>query len=212
VDQPSNLDEHILLWAHASLKVLDIRHIRMQAGDALRAYRCPAGVFLFALSGSAQIRLDRSGHARQVLDRYETKAKEARAKLQASMGSKSAVAIWHTKQNFYIVHEKMSSGDVLYHDLGFTVPAGIQELSSASKNNWIPLSLEKLAKLDADYIFLVNSNGTGASEELKKPLWQSIPAVQHGHVYEFGTDKSWLYTGTIANTRMIEDVLASVLK
>ncbi|MEK8131289.1 AraC family transcriptional regulator [Paenibacillus filicis] len=156
--------------------------------------------------------LNKSTEAQQVLDQYEAKVKEAKEKLQKSIGTKSAVAIWHSKKNFYVVNENMSSGDVLYRDLGFSIPAEIKELSGTSKNNWIALSLEKLAKLDADYIFLVNSNGKDASEELQRPLWKNIPAVQKGQVYEFGLEKSWLYTGTIANTKMIEDVLSSVIR
>lgn len=72
------------------------------------------------------------------------------------------------------------------------------------------LSLEKLAQLDADYIFIVNSKGVSKDEIVKDPVWEGIPAVKEGHVYDFGQNSSWLYTGTIANGQMIDDVLKSV--
>ncbi|SDD26546.1 iron complex transport system substrate-binding protein [Paenibacillus sp. UNCCL117] len=156
--------------------------------------------------------LNKSAEAKQALDTYEAKVKEAKEKLQKAIGTKSAVAVWHSKKNFYVVNEKMSSGDVLYKDLGFTVPAVVKEITSTSNNNWNAISLEKLAEMDVDYIFLVNSNGKDASEELQRPLWKNIPAVKNGQIYEFGLEKSWLYTGTIANTQMIDDVLKSVIK
>lgn len=74
------------------------------------------------------------------------------------------------------------------------------------------MSLEKLAQLDADYLFVVNSKGVSKDEFLKEPVWANIPAVKNGHVYDFTTESSWLYTGVIANRQMIENVLENVLK
>jgi len=57
------LHEHIQLWDAAVVKVVDIRHTIMSYGERLRSYRFPASVFLYALRGSARIRLDGSEHA-----------------------------------------------------------------------------------------------------------------------------------------------------
>lgn len=54
--------------------------------------------------------------------------------------------------------------------------------------------------------------GVSKDELIKDPVWSGIPAVKEGHVYDFGKDSSWLYTGTIANGQMIDDVLKSVLQ
>ncbi|MCM3337734.1 AraC family transcriptional regulator [Paenibacillus sp. MER TA 81-3] len=51
-------NDHILLWNHASITVLDVRHTMMRTGEALRSYRLPASVFLLATRGGAQVRLD----------------------------------------------------------------------------------------------------------------------------------------------------------
>jgi iron complex transport system substrate-binding protein len=52
------LNEHIMLWNHASVKVMDIRYAALGVGERLASYRLPANAFLFALRGSARIRLD----------------------------------------------------------------------------------------------------------------------------------------------------------
>ncbi|MFC7559610.1 hypothetical protein ACFQ5D_19215 [Paenibacillus farraposensis] len=49
-------------------------------------------------------------------------------------------------------------------------------------------------------------------ELIKDPVRSGISAVKEGHVYDFGKDSSWLYTGTIANGQMIDDVLKSVFQ
>ncbi|MDI7742351.1 ABC transporter substrate-binding protein [Lysinibacillus fusiformis] len=149
--------------------------------------------------------------ADQVIADYETKAEEAKAQIEEKAGKKSAAAIWLVGGSFFVVNQELSSGDVLYNDLGFEVPAVVQEISASGENNWNAVSLEKLVELDADYLFLVNSDGS-ESATLSDALWKSIPAVKAGNVYEFGPDTSWLYTGAIANDQIIDDVLESVAK
>ena len=64
--------------------------------------------------------------------------------------------------------------------------------------------------MDVDHLFFINSDGEGA-EVLSDPLWANIPAVKNENVYEFSRDTGWLYTGTIANTQIIEDVEETIL-
>jgi ABC-type Fe3+-hydroxamate transport system, periplasmic component len=155
--------------------------------------------------------LGKSAEAQKALDDYEAKAKDAKEKLQASIGTQSAAAVWLVAKNFYMVSQDLSAGAVLYGDLGMTAPSLVQEISGEGEGNWRAVSLEKLATLDADHLFLINSDGA-ASEELKSSVWQNIPAVKNGHVYEFGPETSWLYTGTIANGQIIDNVLNSLVK
>lgn len=155
--------------------------------------------------------LGKSEKAQQVLEEYEKKAAEAKATLQEKAGGQSAAALWLSGNTFYIVSENLSSGAVLYKELGLTAPAVVKEVSEGSDANWNTLSLEKLAQLDADHIFLVNSEGAGA-EALKDPIWQNVPAVKNGNIYEFSRETSWLYAGPIANEQMIDDILESIAK
>ncbi|WP_244316054.1 AraC family transcriptional regulator [Paenibacillus brasilensis] len=156
--------------------------------------------------------LNKSSEAKQALSSYDKKAAEAKAKLSQTIGQKTVAALWVTDKNVYVVNQSLSSGDVLYKDLGFKIPQVVQEISKTAKANWSNLSLEKLAELDADYVFIVNSKNVSKEDIIKDPVWAGIPAVKAGHVYDFGKDSSWLYTGTIANGQMIDDVLKSVIQ
>lgn len=149
--------------------------------------------------------------AQAALDRYEQKAKDARDQIQQAIGGESAAAIWLVGGKLFVVSETLSSGAVMYGDLGLTVPGVVKEISASATGNWSSISLEKLAELDADHLFFINSDGEGA-EVLQDPLWANIPAVKNGNIYEYGKDTSWLYTGTIANSQIIDDVLESLVK
>ncbi|RKD24528.1 ABC transporter substrate-binding protein [Ammoniphilus oxalaticus] len=150
--------------------------------------------------------------AEQVLTAYDEKADKNKALLHEAIGDESAAVIWLTGGNFFIVSENVSSGDVLYHDLGLSVPKVVEEISRVATGNWSAVSLEKLATLDADHLFLINSDSGDGAEWLQDPLWKNIPAVKKGNVYEYGSEKSWLYSGAIANEQIMDAVLKSLIK
>ncbi|MBD2871128.1 iron-hydroxamate ABC transporter substrate-binding protein [Paenibacillus sp. IB182493] len=154
----------------------------------------------------------KSEEAQKALDDYEAKATEAKEKLQGIAAGQTVAAIWLVQDSFFVVSEKLSSGAVLYHDLGFEVPEVVKEISATGTGNWNAISLEKLAELDADHLFLVNSDKDSGSKALNDPIWQSIPAVKNGNLYEYTRDASWLYSGAIANSQIIDDVLESIVK
>lgn len=155
--------------------------------------------------------IGKKDEAEKVLADYNQKAKDAKGKIQESIKDESAAAIWLVSNQLFIVGENVSSGAVLYGDLGLKVPEVVKEISATATGNWSAISLEKLAQLDADHLFLINSDGEGA-EVLKDSLWSNIPAVKKGNIYEYGPDTSWLYSGPIANTQIIDDVLESLVK
>ncbi|MEK5037374.1 iron-hydroxamate ABC transporter substrate-binding protein [Sporosarcina sp. FSL K6-3457] len=156
--------------------------------------------------------LGKADEAKQVLADYDKKASEAKQIIQDAIGTESAAAIWLVNNNFYIVGEHVSSGAVLYGDLGLTTPSVVKEISSTATGNWSAISLESLAELDADHLFLVNSDKGNGAEMLKDPLWKNIPAVKNGNIYEYGAETSWLYAGAIANTQIIDGVVESITK
>jgi iron complex transport system substrate-binding protein len=156
--------------------------------------------------------LNKKDKAQEVLDEYEQKAEAAKANIQEAVGSESAAAIWLVNNSFFVVGDAVSSGAVLYGDLGLTTPNVVKEISGTATGNWSPISLEKLAELDADHLFLINSDKANGSEMLKDPLWQNIPAVKNNQVYEFESNTSWLYSGPIANSQIIDDVVESLVK
>ncbi|THF72705.1 AraC family transcriptional regulator [Cohnella fermenti] len=49
------LREHIQLWNQVMVRVLDVRHIRVERGDELYRYLTPASAFLFAAHGQGEL-------------------------------------------------------------------------------------------------------------------------------------------------------------
>ncbi|WP_412729325.1 iron-hydroxamate ABC transporter substrate-binding protein [Cytobacillus praedii] len=150
--------------------------------------------------------------AKKVLENYETKAAEAKKEIEDKVGNPSVAAIWLVGGKFFVVSENLSSGAVMYEDLGLKVPEVVKEISASGESNWNAISLEKLVELDADHLFLINSDAASGSASLSDALWKSVPAVKAGNVYEFSPDESWLYTGAIANEQMIDNILKSIVK
>ncbi|WP_318505923.1 ABC transporter substrate-binding protein [Bacillus sp. T3] len=150
--------------------------------------------------------------AKKVLADYDAKAEKAKEEIKTAVGTPSVAAVWLVGGNFFIVSETVSSGAVMYEDLGLKVPAVVKEISASGTGSWNAISLEKLVELDADHIFLINSDTATGSPTLNDKLWKSIPAVKAGNVHEFSPDESWLYTGAIANDQIIDNILKSIVK
>lgn len=156
--------------------------------------------------------LNKTAEAEQALKDYDQKAADAKEKITGSVAQESAAILWLVQKNFYIVDETRSSGAVLYDDLGLTLPNLVTEIPVDKRATWNPISLEKLAELTADHIFLVNSDKAEGSDITNSDIWKGIPAVKAGHVYELSAASSWLYSGAHANTQTIDDVLKFLVK
>ena len=156
--------------------------------------------------------LNKTSEAEQAIKDYEQKAADAKAELSGVIGDQSAAILWLVQKNFYIVDETRSSGAVLYTDLGVTLPNLVTEIPQETRSTWNPISLEKLSELTADHIFLVNSDKTEGSDILNSAIWKGIPAVKAGNVHELSSTSSWLYSGANAGSKIIDDVLKSLVK
>ncbi|AWB46356.1 ABC transporter substrate-binding protein [Paenibacillus sp. CAA11] len=155
--------------------------------------------------------LGKSDAAEQALNTYDQKATETKERLASSVGKQSAAIMWLTQKQFYIVGPKVSSGAVVYGDLGMTVPKLVSELPDGAAS-WNSISLEKLSELDADHIFLINSDKGQDASTLNNPIWKGLKAVKEGHVYEMDTKSSWLYSGALAGEQMMDDVTKALVK
>ena len=156
--------------------------------------------------------LDRKEQAQKVLDEYDAKAAEVKAKIAPVFEGKKAAILWIVQKSFYMVDENLASGQVLYGDLGIRPSGLVLNLPKEAKATWNPVTLEKLAELDADYIFLVNSDGPASKEVLDQPIWQGIPAVKENRVYELPASSSWLYSGAIAGEQVMDDLVKFLAK
>ena len=156
--------------------------------------------------------LGKDEEAKQALAAYEAKVQDTKTKLGDAVNGKSAAILWLTQKQFYMVDNTVASGAVLYGDLGISPPNLVNDIPENARASWNPISLEKLAELDADYIFLVNSDSGQTQETLDTALWKSIPAVKAGQVYEMDTKSSWLYSGSVAGVQVMDDITGVLAK
>lgn len=142
--------------------------------------------------------------AEKVEKDYDQLVEKTKKDLKDKIEGKSAVVLWVTNNSAFMVADTRSSGQLLYKELGFEVPQLTKDISKKATADFSPVSLESLSQLDADYIFLVNSDSGAAM--FKDPLWSNIPAVKNKQLFEFDGNSSWLYNGPIAYTKMVESI------
>lgn len=148
--------------------------------------------------------LHKEEQAAQVEADYDDLVAATKETYADQIQGKSIAVLWVVNNSVFMVSETKSSGQLLYHELGFKVPALVSEISESATADWSAVSLEKLAELDADYLILVNSDK--GADFFSEQVWQNLDAVKNNHLWEFGPESSWLYNGPIAYTKMIEDI------
>jgi iron complex transport system substrate-binding protein len=156
--------------------------------------------------------LGKDKQAKNVLADYDAKAKQASKKIKAAIGDETAAILWVAGDQFYLFENTRFAANVLYGDLGVVQPEMIQKLSVAEAT-WKPVSLEALSKLDADHLFLVSKPGESGLETLKNSsVWNGIPAVKKGNVYNMEDPSHWTISGVIANKLTIDQIVDSLTK
>lgn len=148
--------------------------------------------------------LHKEEQAAQVEADYDDLVAATKEAYADQIKGKSIAVLWVVNNSVFMVSETKSSGQLLYHELGFEVPTLVSEISESATADWSAVSLEKLAELDADYLILVNSDK--GADFFSEQVWQNLDAVKNNHLWEFGPESSWLYNGSIAYTKMIEDI------
>ncbi|MGF2111372.1 iron complex transport system substrate-binding protein [Enterococcus sp. DIV0755f] len=148
--------------------------------------------------------LHKEEQAAQVEADYDELVAATKETYADQIQGKSIAVLWVVNNSVFMVSETKSSGQLLYHELGFEVPSLVSEISESATADWSAVSLEKLAELDADYLILVNSDK--GADFFSEQVWQNLDAVKNNRLWEFGPESSWLYNGPIAYTKMIEDI------
>ncbi|MEQ4507899.1 MAG: ABC transporter substrate-binding protein [Enterococcus casseliflavus] len=148
--------------------------------------------------------LHKEEQAAQVEADYDELVAATKETYADQIQGKSIAVLWVVNNSVFMVSETKSSGQLLYHELGFEVPSLVSEISESATADWSAVSLEKLAELDADYLILVNSDK--GADFFSEQVWQNLDAVKNNHLWEFGPESSWLYNDPIAYTKMIEDI------
>lgn len=154
--------------------------------------------------------LGKEEKAKEALEAYDAKTKKARADIKAAIGDESAAILWVFGKQYYLFENTRYAANVLYHDLGVVQPDMVKKLPKA-ETNWSPVSLEALADLDADHIFLVSRPNEAGLEQLKKSsVWQGLPAVKKGNVYEMKDPSHWTINGVVANKLTMDKIMESL--
>ncbi|MDR6549584.1 ABC transporter substrate-binding protein [Paenibacillus qinlingensis] len=149
--------------------------------------------------------LGKTKEAEQAIKKYDEKVTASKDKLRTAIGDKSAVLFQSANEKgFKLFGANFYSGKLLYQGFGFKQPKML-------KGDYDTYSLETLAQLDdVDYIFVLSGKGH-AKAPVDNPLWQQLPAVKQGHVYEVDSGH-WFNQNVIANQLIIDDVLRLVVK
>ncbi|OMF07813.1 hypothetical protein BK129_08480 [Paenibacillus amylolyticus] len=58
-----HVEEHVKLWNLASIKIWEVRHVVVRAGEPIHAYRFPISGFIYTVRGNATITLDDTMYA-----------------------------------------------------------------------------------------------------------------------------------------------------
>lgn len=164
-----------------------------------------------ALQSIAKV-VDKEDTATEKLADYDKKAAEAKTAIHDTIGDETVAILWVIGDAYYVVEKDRHSGNVLYGDLGIKAPEFVAGLPAAEAT-WNPISLEKVAELDADHIILVSKDTeTGLKTLQASPVWKGLPAVKAENVHQMKDTSNWTITGYIANEKTIDETVEALTK
>lgn len=127
---------------------------------------------------------DKTEEAETIIEDYEKEAAEGKEHFKKTMSDKEVVMVRIRGGNIFVYSPDVYFNPVLYNDLGLPVPEEIQ----ASKSQEM-ISLEKLAEMNPDYLFVQfeegeNADSPQALEDLKgNDIFKSITAVKNDDIF-----------------------------
>ncbi|WP_263707640.1 ABC transporter substrate-binding protein [Shouchella tritolerans] len=149
--------------------------------------------------------------AAEALATYDARVAEVKEALNEKTGDSKVAAVWVIGGDYYVVAPDVASGAVLFEDLELEPANAIANLPEDAGAHWNPISLEALAELDADYLFLVDGDPDTIESLKSEAIWSGIPAVEQGNVFEVSGKSSWLYNGYQANMQTIDSVYEHII-
>lgn len=170
----SKFSEDIVSQLNKVATTLPVSHISTDWEDNLR--------LMAQLSGKEK-------EADQIISDYKENANILKEELSVTLTDKKVLIIRFRAGGMNIYPETVYLNPIIYQDLGATVPEVIKKAKAQEE-----ISLEKLAEVNPDYIFLQieqseNSDKTKALEELQNnAIWNSIEAVKNNQVFVNAVD------------------------
>lgn len=122
--------------------------------------------------------------ADEIIKDYNAKAAEAKEKIGDSFNDKTALVLRIRQGSIAVYSDDVYLNAVLYSDLGLPVPEVVSNTKGQGE-----LSLEALADINPDYIFLQfdesenADNLTAKDDLLTNPIFKSITAAKEDHVF-----------------------------
>ncbi|MFJ5771728.1 ABC transporter substrate-binding protein [Psychrobacillus sp. NPDC093180] len=131
----------------------------------------------------------KDAEAESIITDYDAKASEAKGKIQESLKDKSVLVVRIRQGSMCVYPAGVYLNPVIYEDLGVTVPEVITKTEAQAE-----LSLEALAEINPDYIFLQfetsenTDNATALDDLLNNPIFKSVEAAKNDHVFVNAVD------------------------
>lgn len=189
-------------------------------GDALKQLRAIAPTVITTVYGETwQQHLQRiaaitgrEAQAQQALAAYAKKLEEVKAKLGANAGAEVSIVRWNPTGPSFMDKDQFASA--VLADLGLVRPANQRVEGHAHS---APLSLEKIAEIDGDWMFIGTLSPAGEDVDAMKsamdsPLFQQLKAVKSGHVVPMDGAVWSTLGGPIAADKVVDAVAAALAK
>lgn len=136
--------------------------------------------------------LGKEKEAQAWLAEYDRRIAEAKAKVDAAIGSDASFsilertdkAVWAYGDNFG------RGGQAVYQALSRQPPKAIA--TSLMEKQWVEISAEALNQYAGDYL-IVTANNRTVEDFRKDSIWGSLPAVKNNRLYVWPEARSWYY-------------------
>lgn len=131
----------------------------------------------------------KEAEAEKIIADYDGKAADAKVKIGESLKDKSILVIRIRQGNMCLYPAGVYLNPVIYEDLGAAVPEIITKTEAQAE-----LSLEALAEVNPDYIFLQfetsenADHATALDDLLNNPIFKSVEAAKNDHIFVNAVD------------------------
>ncbi len=155
--------------------------------------------------GAVAEALGRTDEQQKVMADYDAQVDSVQQALGAAANSEVSVVRWNPKGPSTINQGTFAS--TVLADVGFRRPAGQMEQAVHS----MPLSMENLDQIDADWIFVGTLSGDGSDASaldsaMASPSFAALGAAQAGHVSTVDGSMWMSLGGPLAASAMLDDI------
>lgn len=150
--------------------------------------------------------LGKSDEAEALIEAYDAHIAELQEALGDALDTTS-ISIIRFRPGQVRLYLKSSYIGYILQDVGLTRPESQNEDVFSAE-----ISMEEMQLADADYIFVTGYDVEDSEREtfLNSPLWQTLEAVQNGHVVDINDD-TWIAGLGIQAANLVLDDLQSIL-